>query len=75
LGAPRQDAAMVSPQAQEIARLRAETRALRKKRYRGLISLALGAAGLAFALAGFPMAMSLALWALSAGAWFILRSV
>ena len=64
----------VSPQAQEIDRLKAETALLRKKRYRNLIGLGLGAAGLAADLAGMPFAVSLVLWGMGAGVWVILKA-
>ena len=64
----------ISPQAQEIARLKAQTAGIRKKRYRGMIGLLLGAAGLGADLAGLPMSVSLVFWALGLGVWFILKA-
>ena len=62
---------IVSPQAQEIARLKAQTAGLRKKRYRGMIALLLGGAGLAADLAGFPFSVSLVLWGMGIAVFFI----
>lgn len=66
---------MPSPQALEIARLKAETRVIQKKRYRGLIGIGLGACGAAFALAGMPDILTYAMWGLAALSWFILKNV
>jgi hypothetical protein len=62
-------------QAQLLARSREETRLAHKKRYRGLIGLGLGAAGLAAALAGLPFLVTLALWGLGVASWMILKAV
>jgi phosphoribosylcarboxyaminoimidazole (NCAIR) mutase len=59
----------VSPQAHEIARLKAETQALRAKRYRGMTGLFVAAAGLAADLAGLPAAVSLSVGGLGLGFW------
>ena len=66
---------MTSTQAEQIARLKAQTGVIRKKRYRGVIGIGLGAIGLFFALAGFPMEVSFVLWGLGAASWFILKAV
>ena len=56
-----------------IARLKAETQMIRKKRYRGVISFLLAGAGLAAMLAGLPDMVSYGLWGVSALAWLILK--
>ena len=63
----------ISCGAETIARLKSETQMIRKKRYKGVISLLLGAAGLAAMLAGLPDMVSYGLWGISAAAWFILK--
>jgi hypothetical protein len=64
----------VSPQAQEIARLKAETAMVQKKRYRGLVGIGFGGAGLACALVGMPMIVSIALWGVGLAAWAIIKA-
>jgi hypothetical protein len=56
-----------------IARLKAETQMIRKKRYKGVIGLLLGGAGFATMLAGLPDVVSYGLWGVGAAAWFILK--
>ena len=63
-----------SNHAAEIARLKGETRMAIKRRYRGMIGVLLGGAGLAAALVGLPFEMSLALWGLGLASWAILKA-
>lgn len=62
-------------QGQLLAKTRAEAQLAHKKRYRRLIGLGLGGAGLAAALAGMPLVFSLGLFAVAAAAWAILKAV
>ncbi|MGE3303375.1 MAG: hypothetical protein AB7M12_09705 [Hyphomonadaceae bacterium] len=64
-----------SPLAAELERARAEARLAMKQRYRRLVGLGTGSAGLAAALAGLPMTVTLGLWAFGAAAWAILKAV
>ncbi|MBL8550195.1 MAG: hypothetical protein JNJ73_09425 [Hyphomonadaceae bacterium] len=61
-------------QAQAIEANRAELRLARKKRYRNLIGMGLGGAGLAVAFAGLPISVSLLLWAAGFVAWALLKN-
>ncbi len=54
---------------------REDARMARKKRYRNMIGIALGGAGVATALAGMPIMASVALWGVGAAAWAILKAV
>lgn len=62
-----------SSHAEQIARLKAETQMIRKKRYNGVIGVVLGGAGFAAMLAGLPDMVTYGLWAIGAAAWFILK--
>jgi hypothetical protein len=53
----------------------ARARKKAKKRYHGVIALAVGACGVAAMLAGLPDAVSWGLWGVSAASWFILKRV
>jgi hypothetical protein len=57
----------------EIEKSRAELRLAHKKNYRRLVGIAFGAAGLAAGLAGLPLSVSIALWAMGAAAWWWLK--
>jgi hypothetical protein len=63
-----------SNHAAEIARLKDETRLAIKKRYRGIIGVLLGGAGIAASLAGLPLEMSLGFWGLGLASWAILKA-
>jgi hypothetical protein len=63
-----------SSHAATIARLKAETALARKRRYRGIIGVVLGGAGLAATLAGLPLEISLAFWGLGLASWAILKA-
>ncbi|HWA00399.1 MAG TPA: hypothetical protein VG841_08805 [Caulobacterales bacterium] len=65
----------VPTQAQLLAKNRARARLDNKRRYRRLLSLGFGAAGLAVAVTGMPLSVSIALWALSAASWMLLKAV
>jgi hypothetical protein len=58
-----------------LEQAREEARIANKRRYQRLIGLALGGAGLAAALAGMPMEVTLGLWAVGAASWAILKRV
>lgn len=59
----------------EIAKNRAAARLSTKKRYRGLIGLGIGGAGLAAGMAGLPLTASVGIWALGMAAWAFLKAV
>jgi hypothetical protein len=59
----------------EIEQNRADTRAAQKKRYKSLLGLAFGVAGLASMLAGLPDLVSYLLWAVGVAAWMYVKSV
>lgn len=59
----------------EIEKNRADLRLLQKKRYRGLIGIGTGAAGLAAGLAGLPLSVSLGIWAVGFAGWMWLKAV
>lgn len=61
-------------QAQAIEANRVEMRLARKKRYRNLIGMGLGGAGLAAAFAGLPISASLMFWAAGFVAWALLKN-
>ena len=66
---------MVTPtQAQAIAQNRKEVRRLRGRRYRNLVGMGFGGAGLAVAFAGLPIGVTLILWAGGFAAWAILKN-
>ncbi|HVY86658.1 MAG TPA: hypothetical protein VG943_16100 [Caulobacterales bacterium] len=65
----------VPTQAQLLAQSRSEARMASKKRYRRLLGIGFGAAGLATALAGLPASVSVGLWALSAASWAFIKAV
>lgn len=46
-----------------------------KKRYRKLIGIGLGGAGVAAALTGMPMTLTFCLWGLSFVSWKVLEAV
>jgi hypothetical protein len=60
-------------QSQLLARAREEAALARKKQYRRLVGLGIGGAGLAAALAGLPMEVSIALWGFGLLAWAMLK--
>jgi len=60
--------------AQQIARLKAETRLIRKKRYNGMIGIMLGVAGVAAMAAGLPDLVSFGFWGIGAIAWRLLKA-
>lgn len=62
-------------QSQLLAKTRDEVRLAHKKRYRGVIGLGIGAAGLAATLAGMPLIFSAGLFLLAAVARAILKAV
>ena len=59
----------------EIEKNRADARAIQKKRYKGLLGLAFGVAGLASMLAGLPDLVSYLLWAAGVAAWMYVKTV
>ncbi len=59
----------------EIEQNRIDARAAQKKRYKNLLGLAFGAAGLASMLAGLPDLVSYLLWAVGIAAWMYVKSV
>jgi hypothetical protein len=61
-------------QSELIARNREELHLARKRRYRNVIGLGLGGAGLAAAFAGLPISVSLMFWAAGLIAWAILKA-
>ncbi|MGE3143105.1 MAG: hypothetical protein AB7L65_07260 [Hyphomonadaceae bacterium] len=60
---------------QMLETARAEARLARKKRYRNVIGLGLGGAGIAAALAGLPTSVSVIFWGLGLAAWALLKAV
>jgi hypothetical protein len=54
---------------------REEARMAQKQRYRQLVALAFGAAGLAVGFADAPIEVSLALWGLGALSWAVLKAI
>ena len=52
-----------------------KTRLAHKRRYQRVIGIGLGAVGLAAAMVGMPFAVSVALWAMGAISWRILKAV
>ena len=52
-----------------------EARLANKKRYRRVIGVGLGAAGVAVALVGMDWTVSAGLWGLGAASWAILKAV
>jgi hypothetical protein len=61
-------------QSEVLARNRADLRLARKKRYRNVIGLGLGGAGLAAAFAGLPISVPLLFWAAGLVAWAMLKA-
>jgi hypothetical protein len=59
----------------EIEKNRADLRLLQKKRYRGLIGIGIGAAGLAAGLAGLPLSVSIGIWLVGLMGWAWLKAV
>ncbi|MES1201800.1 MAG: hypothetical protein ABUS57_10175 [Pseudomonadota bacterium] len=65
----------VPTQAQLLAQNRQKTRVAHKKRYKNVLGIAFGAAGLAAALGGMDWTVSVMLWGLSAASWAFLKSI
>jgi hypothetical protein len=59
----------------EIEKIRADTRLLQKKRYRNLIGIGTGAAGLAAGLAGLDLSVSVGIWVVGLIGWAWLKAV
>jgi len=62
-------------QGQLLAKYRAEAHVARKRRFHRVIGIGLGAAGLATALVGMPMLVSLLLWGCGIASWQILKAI
>ncbi|MET0182590.1 MAG: hypothetical protein ABW199_06870 [Caulobacterales bacterium] len=58
-----------------VERAREDARLARKKRYRNMIGIALGAVGVALAIAGMPIILSIMMWAFGFLSWMILKAV
>jgi hypothetical protein len=59
----------------DIEKNRADLRLLQKKRYRGLIGIGIGAAGLAAGLAGMDLSVSIGIWVVGLAGWAWLKAV
>lgn len=59
----------------EIAKTRADTRIAVKKRYRGLLSIGFGAAGVCLMFAGLPDLVGYLMWAIGVASWMYVKTV
>lgn len=72
---PQADAAEYHFFGAEIEQNRVDTRMAQKQRYRRLIGLGFGAAGLAAGLAGLDIMVAIGIWALGGAAWMYLKAI
>ena len=62
-------------QAQLLARSRDEATIARKRRYQRVVGIGLGGAGIAAAIGGLPLSVSIGFWVFGAISWAILKAV